>query len=260
MLSGYNNSSKDPSTRKQLQEALKDFASLSNNLFENIRKPNTTSGGAQSSNFEVENSVKHTLNHLIAKDQNIKQLVEIACNQYIEKIKLESYDKELLELNELILSMQKYLSDAERLLEQKIHEAKQKLLIFDKANETSIDSEEIITYSHRISHDGVLGAPVTWQGIHHPERPYPTDIAMRSGVLGRMANMSTPVLAAQQTGVAGKQEGHNNVGANNRGNGSSANLITDLFFNSSGADNDANKDIEMSEDSSRSSSASDDSN
>lgn len=82
----------------------------------------------------------------------------------------------------------------------------------------SISSEEIIKYAHRISASNAVCAPLNWVPgmcqalcISHwvlvkvhvqlhsllsyltgdPRRPYPTDLEMRSGMLGHMANLST---------------------------------------------------------------------
>ncbi len=88
----------------------------------------------------------------------------------------------------------------------------------------SISSEEIIKYAHRISASNAVCAPLNWvpgkRTVFHlfisftihviswetcsvifvsscdvcvgdPRRPYPTDLEMRSGILGNMSNMST---------------------------------------------------------------------
>ncbi|KAG7219708.1 hypothetical protein INR49_018871 [Caranx melampygus] len=54
----------------------------------------------------------------------------------------------------------------------------------------SISSEEIIKYAHRISASNAVCAPLNWVP-GDPRRPYPTDLEMRSGMLGHMANLPT---------------------------------------------------------------------
>ncbi|OWK00850.1 MED4, partial [Cervus elaphus hippelaphus] len=54
----------------------------------------------------------------------------------------------------------------------------------------AISSEEIIKYAHRISASNAVCAPLTWVP-GDPRRPYPTDLEMRSGLLGQMNNPST---------------------------------------------------------------------
>uniref|UniRef100_W5LXA9 Mediator of RNA polymerase II transcription subunit 4 n=1 Tax=Lepisosteus oculatus TaxID=7918 RepID=W5LXA9_LEPOC len=54
----------------------------------------------------------------------------------------------------------------------------------------SISSEEIIKYAHRISASNAVCAPLNWVP-GDPRRPYPTDLEMRSGMLGHMSNLPT---------------------------------------------------------------------
>ena len=58
----------------------------------------------------------------------------------------------------------------------------------DRAKENPVSSEELIKYSHRISASNAVCAPLTWQQ-GDPRRPYPTDIEMRLGFLGRPETM-----------------------------------------------------------------------
>ena len=80
------------------------------------------------------------------------------------------------------------LQEAETLLSTAIFQAKQKLDSIDRARENPVSSEELIKYSHRISASNAVCAPLTWQQ-GDPRRPYPTDIEMRLGFLGRPETM-----------------------------------------------------------------------
>ncbi|XP_007495491.1 mediator of RNA polymerase II transcription subunit 4 isoform X3 [Monodelphis domestica] len=71
-----------------------------------------------------------------------------------------------------------------------VYQAKEKLKSIDKARKGAISSEEIIKYAHRISASNAVCAPLTWVP-GDPRRPYPTDLEMRSGLLGQMNNPST---------------------------------------------------------------------
>ncbi|KAA8579177.1 hypothetical protein FQN60_018750 [Etheostoma spectabile] len=71
-----------------------------------------------------------------------------------------------------------------------VYQAKEKLKSIDKARKGSISSEEIIKYAHRISASNAVCAPLNWVP-GDPRRPYPTDLEMRSGMLGHMANLPT---------------------------------------------------------------------
>lgn len=66
-----------------------------------------------------------------------------------------------------------------------IYQAKQKLSLISKASEKQLSSEELIKYAHRISSSHSVAAPFNWE-VGDPRRPYPTDIEMRSGLLGQI--------------------------------------------------------------------------
>lgn len=56
--------------------------------------------------------------------------------------------------------------------------------MFLDANKRPIHSEDLIKFAHRISASHAVSAPLTWQ-VGDLRRPYPTDIEMRLGFLGK---------------------------------------------------------------------------
>ena len=64
-------------------------------------------------------------------------------------------------------------------------QAKQKLDSIGRAKESPVSSEDLIKYAHRVSASNAVCAPLNWQQ-GDPRRPYPTDIEMRNGFLGRI--------------------------------------------------------------------------
>ncbi|XP_043847562.1 mediator of RNA polymerase II transcription subunit 4 isoform X3 [Dromiciops gliroides] len=105
---------------------------------------------------------------------------------------LEVLSRELIE-NLAISRSQKLLQPGEENQHFKataVYQAKEKLKSIDKARKGAISSEEIIKYAHRISASNAVCAPLTWVP-GDPRRPYPTDLEMRSGLLGQMNNPST---------------------------------------------------------------------
>merc|ERR1719150_2178734 len=103
----------------------------------------------------------------------------------------------------------KKLKEAETVLSTAIFQAKQKLDSIERAKENPVSSEELIKYSHRISASNAVCAPLTWQQ-GDPRRPYPTDIEMRLGFLGRPETMqlktgnainTTPVSSPMLSGI-----------------------------------------------------------
>lgn len=83
-----------------------------------------------------------------------------------------------------IQKLQKSLKEAEQILATAIFQARQKLASINQANKRPVSSEELIKYAHRISSANAVSAPITWC-IGDVRRPYPTDIEMRNGFLGK---------------------------------------------------------------------------
>ena len=84
-----------------------------------------------------------------------------------------------------------------------IYQARQKLDSIQKAKENPVSSEELIKYAHRISASNAVSAPLNWQQ-GDPRRPYPTDMEMRLGFLGKTEQaaleMSRTALASGERG------------------------------------------------------------
>ena len=84
--------------------------------------------------------------------------------------------------------LQKYLKEAETLLSTALYQAKQKYDQIMKAQQHSVGSEDLIRFAHRISSTNAVAAPLNWQP-GDPRRPYPTDLEMRMGFLGRLSDL-----------------------------------------------------------------------
>ncbi|XP_017134785.1 mediator of RNA polymerase II transcription subunit 4 [Drosophila miranda] len=124
------------------------------------------------------------LDLLVAKDEEFRKMLELAEEQAkvedaMDKLraKVEVHDREIQKL-------QKSLKDAELILSTAIFQARQKLASINQANKRPVSSEELIKYAHRISSANAVSAPLTWC-IGDLRRPYPTDIEMRNGLLGK---------------------------------------------------------------------------
>ena len=185
----------DQPVKKMLLETLKDFAALVQNLFDNINDPTKSSANTsaqstdQPSSREPDFSLKNLISQLIGKEREIHQILDVACNQHKSYLDLQSLRQELMALTQQIHDIQKRLIDSESLLEQVINDAEVLLEQYNESKKSEIDTEELITYAHKISLGGVLGSPSAWAGPDFPERPYPTDPVMRAGALGRLSNL-----------------------------------------------------------------------
>jgi mediator of RNA polymerase II transcription subunit 4 len=121
---------------------------------------------------------------VVVKDNELKQLLKLASEQ--EKIdeKINNLKAQVGKYDQEINQLHKQLKEAEQILSTAIFQAKQKLATISKANDRPIGSEELIKYAYRISASHAISAPLTWQQ-GDLRRPYPTDIEMRLGFLGK---------------------------------------------------------------------------
>ena len=184
----------DQPVKKILLDNLRDFAALANSLFDTINDQTksliiSSQHIDSSSTQEPDSSLKDLISHLIEKEGDIHYILEIACNQHKSYIELQSLRRELTSLTQQIHDIQKSLIDSESQLEQAIKDAEILLEQYEESKKSKIDTEELITYAHKISLGGVLGSPLAWAGPEFPERPYPTDPIMRAGALGRLSNL-----------------------------------------------------------------------
>lgn len=125
---------------------------------------------------------------LVKKDEELKATIDLALEQGDVEKRIQAVQDEVKKQDDAIKELQKKLKDAETVLSTAIFQAKQKLDSIERAKENPVSSEELIKYSHRISASNAVCAPLTWQQ-GDPRRPYPTDIEMRLGFLGRPETM-----------------------------------------------------------------------
>lgn len=125
---------------------------------------------------------------LVAKDNELKATLKRAAEQAKINLKMEALKAEVERQDQDIQQLQRQLKEAEQILATAIYQAKQKLQSIARANKRPVPSEELIKYAHRISATNAICAPLTWQQ-GDPRRPYPTDIEMRLGYLGRLSDL-----------------------------------------------------------------------
>ncbi|XP_071949982.1 mediator of RNA polymerase II transcription subunit 4-like [Antedon mediterranea] len=136
---------------------------------------------------------------LMKKNEEIETTLKKTEQQREKRKEMESLQEEVDRRDCDVKNLQKHLKEAEHILATAIYQAKQKLDAIDQASKGSISSEELIKYAHRISATNAVAAPSTWsQG--DPRRPYPRDLEMRMGALGRLSNL--PILPGDTQGGA----------------------------------------------------------
>ena len=125
---------------------------------------------------------------LVRKDKEFKTILVKADEQAKINLKMEALKAEVDRQDQDIQQLQRQLKEAEQILATAIYQAKQKLASIARANKKPVASEELIKFAHRISASNAICAPLTWQQ-GDPRRPYPTDIEMRLGCLGRLSDL-----------------------------------------------------------------------
>ncbi|XP_030570015.1 mediator of RNA polymerase II transcription subunit 4 [Drosophila novamexicana] len=159
------------------------------------------------------------LDLLVSKDEEFRKMLELAEEQAkveeaMDKLRanVEIHDREIQKL-------QKSLKDAELILSTAIFQARQKLASINQANKRPVSSEELIKYAHRISSANAVSAPLTWC-IGDLRRPYPTDIEMRNGLLGKSEQNINGGLVTHQNSAIQSDAQRNLSGTGGGGSGS----------------------------------------
>lgn len=167
-------------TRDKLLRILDDMELIMKELLENLIAPKNQklSGAEQQQLAEL----------LVSKDQEMKSTLKLASEQAEIQLKIDALQLEVEKQDQEIHQLQRNLKDAEHLLTTAIYQAKQKLQYVRQASEKSVNSEELIKFAHRISASNAVAAPHNWQQ-GDPRRPYPTDMEMRQGFLGRLSDI-----------------------------------------------------------------------
>uniref|UniRef100_H2ZJR4 Mediator of RNA polymerase II transcription subunit 4 n=1 Tax=Ciona savignyi TaxID=51511 RepID=H2ZJR4_CIOSA len=129
---------------------------------------------------------------LLQKNKKLSDLTDVARKQQQLEVKIKATRAEIATKDMEIKCLQKHLKAAEQLLGTALHQAKDKLSSFDRANKGSVMSEDIIKYAHKISASCSTAAPLNWTPGDQ-RRPYPQDIEMKCGWLGQLNNSETNV-------------------------------------------------------------------
>ncbi|XP_077392568.1 mediator of RNA polymerase II transcription subunit 4 [Festucalex cinctus] len=171
------------STKERLLSVLDDLEVLSRELIEMLalsRSQKLPQPGEDAQIVEL----------LVQRDGEFQELMAVAQRQGKVHQEMQQLEKEVEKRDSDIQQLQKQLKEAEHILATAVYQAKEKLKSIERARKGSISSEELIKYAHRISASNAVCAPLNWLP-GDPRRPYPTDLEMRSGVLGHMANLPT---------------------------------------------------------------------
>lgn len=198
--------------KEKLSHCVDDYASLLKQLCEAIViDPKPTQYGqpppaANTSSSQSNARINAILHKLGDRDKETQQLVDTALEMRVKKKELAQSEAEVTKTMEAVAKLQKRLQEAEKSLEGSLHQAKELLKSAEQANKMPVDSQQLIQYSHRISLSNSTVSPVGWQPSD-PRRPYPQDIEMRAGFLGKLSSslLEVPGGETSQTVTANKK-------------------------------------------------------
>ncbi|EDS38965.1 mediator complex subunit 4 [Culex quinquefasciatus] len=164
------------STKERLLAIVDDIEIISKELIENTIAPK----------HQKISSADHAqlVELLVSKDKEMKSTLQLAADQAGIERKMDGLRDQVRDQDEEINQLQKQLKEAEHILATSIFQARQKLTSIAKATKRPVSSDELIKFAHRISASNAICAPLTWQQ-GDLRRPYPTDIEMRLGFLGK---------------------------------------------------------------------------
>nr|CAG4637364.1 EOG090X0DX5 [Ceriodaphnia reticulata]SVE73201.1 EOG090X0DX5 [Ceriodaphnia reticulata] len=169
------------STREVLLTCIDDIEIIAKELLDNLI--------AQKQQKPMSAEHSQLVELVLQKDTDLKATLKLAEEQGVLQQKVIALETEVERHDVEIRNLQKQLKEAEQLLATAIFQAKQKLQSIAKANSRPVNSEELIKFAHRISASNAVCAPLNWQQ-GDLRRPYPTDIEMRLGFLGRLGEMN----------------------------------------------------------------------
>lgn len=181
------------STKEKLLYIIDDMELIAKEIIENAIAPksNKLSGSEYAQLTEL----------LVAKDNELKDTLKLATEQGQINKKMDILKAEVERQDQDINHLQKQLKEAEQILSTAIYQANQKLQSIARAKKRPVSSEELIKFAHRISASNAICAPLTWQQ-GDPRRPYPTDIEMRLGLLGRLSDPINGHMVQQQNSMS----------------------------------------------------------
>ena len=169
-------------TKEILLGLLDEFERCSGEFFEDVSKVATQYVPPRQPN-EPFNS--KPLDKLIEKHNQLQDAAQKAQDQQSRHSEIMKAKEELAKKNQEILQLHSLLNETEQLLSNALFQARKKFSAIETATKNQITSEDLIKYAHRISSSCAVEAPPNWVP-GDPRRPYPLDIEMRSGLLGKM--------------------------------------------------------------------------
>jgi len=170
-------------TRQKLELILQEMDTISREIISQLYN--------SSNNFDVQTLVDMFIER---QDCLTQQIVIVRQHQEFER-ELQFKRDEILKCENALHCLQTYLLQAGQVLSSAVYQAHEKLKNIHQSK--SFSSETIIRYAHELATCYSTTAPENWQQ-GDIRRPYPTNLQMRQGILGRISEQTLQQQQQQQ--------------------------------------------------------------
>jgi len=181
-------------TRRKLDLLLQEMDTICRELISQLHNsPSalTTINSSSSNNVDTQTLI----DMFIERQQYLTQQLAIVRQQQELERQLQIKRDEILKCDRALRCLQTYLLQAVQVLGSAVYQAREKLANIRRAK--TFSSESIIRYAHQLATCYSTTAPDNWQQ-GDIRRPYPTNIDMRRGILGRISEQTLQQQQQQQ--------------------------------------------------------------
>ena len=176
-------------TRRKLELLLQEMDTICREIISQIYNP--TSGSTNSTGLDTQTLIDMFIER---QDYLTQQIIIVRQQQEFER-QLQAKRDEILKCERALRCLQTYLLQAVQVLSSAVFQAREKLANIRRAK--TFPSESLIRYAHQIATCYSTTAPENWI-VGDIRRPYPTNIDMGRGILGRISEQTLQQQQQQQ--------------------------------------------------------------
>jgi mediator of RNA polymerase II transcription subunit 4 len=176
-------------TRRKLDLLLQEMDTICREIISQLYNSSTTQNNLDTQTL---------IDMFIERQDYLTQQIHIVRQQQELERQLQIKRDEILKCDRALRCLQTYLLQAVQVLSSAVYQAREKLSNIRRAK--TFPSETIIRYAHQLASSYSTIAPDNWQQ-GDIRRPYPTNIDMRRGILGRISEQTLQQQQQQQLNV-----------------------------------------------------------
>ncbi|CAF0755240.1 unnamed protein product [Rotaria sordida] len=179
-------------TRRKLELLLQEMDTICREIISQLYNSSSSSSTTTTTNNNSNLDTQALIDMFIERQNYLTEQIQIVREQQELERQLQIKRDEILKCDRALRCLQTYLLQAVQVLSSAVYQAREKLSNIRRAK--TFPSETIIRYAHQLASCYSTIAPDNWQQ-GDIRRPYPTNIAMNRGLLGRL---SEQILQQQQ--------------------------------------------------------------